>query len=188
MSSQSQRLDNVRTMSRVRTAGVIVVCLLLSLAGFACGSDRDSARPDATTRGPSTAPESRNLVANADIKRTRAGSPERSVLTWAQAVQFGDVSSARRAYSSGLRGRISSGRLDSAAREVGALLGKPEIVTSIIQRDRALVRTALVSYDERGTRNVQPTTFRLRREASRWMIDDAGLLLDTAEALRRARP
>lgn len=135
----------------------------------------------ATTAAPS------NLVTNEDIKRTTPGTPARTVMTWAQAIQFGDVVSARRSYSAAVRKKYSLGRLDSAAREVGSLLGKPEIVTPLIRADEALVRVQLVSYGPRGQRSQQPTTFRLRREDGQWMIDDVGLLLETAEALRRAR-
>ena len=146
------------------------------MAGFACGADR-SARDAAPT----------NLVGEVDIRRTAPATPERAILLWAQAVQFGDLAAVESAYTRRVREAVSPARLRAAAAVVSAALGRPEIVFVSLGQQRARVRVALVSYDADGRRSVQPTTFLLRREGGRWQLDDADLLLDTAAALRRAR-
>jgi hypothetical protein len=175
-------------MQRTRTLAVAAGCLMLSTVGFACGSDR-SARdttpaPVATTRSAPERPT--NIVGNDDIRRTRPGTPERTIMTWAQAVQFGDLAAVRSAYSARVRRATSDSRLDAAAKQVSSILGRPEIVAPIVTGKRARVRVALVSFDAQGRRSQQPTTFVLRLEQGRWRLDDARLLLDSAAAMRRA--
>ena len=178
-------------MDRTRSLAVAGGCLALSLAGFACGSDRsaqDTSPPTTATasQAPVTAPT--NIVGNDDIRRTKPGTPERSVMTWAQAVQFGDLAAVRSAYTRRVRDAVGAARLDAAAEQVGSILGRPEIVTPLIDGDRARVRAALVSFDAKGARSQQPTTFVLRLEEGQWRLDDARLLLDAAAAMRRATP
>ena len=193
MSSPRQCPDNVLAMARSRQAAVIAGCLALSIAGFACGSDRSNTTQTTaatSTTGTSTTAIDRparltNIVSSADIEKTASRTPERTILRWAQAVQFGDVNGVRLAFSRRIRAAIPSSRLAAATREVGALLGKPVIVSRRVRGDLALVEVELVSYGSDGKRSTQPTTMRLRREDGRWMLDDERLLLDTAAALRQ---
>ena len=179
-------------MDRTRTLAVAGGCLVLSAAGFACGSDRSGAdTPPPTTATAPTAPAAAptNIVGNDDIRRDEARvRPERAVMTWAQAVQFGDLAAVRSAYTRRVRDAVGAARLDAAAKQVGSILGRPEIVTPLIDGDRARVRAALVSFDAKGARSQQPTTFVLRLEEGQWRLDDARLLLDAAAAMRRATP
>jgi len=179
------------------------------MAGFACGSDRsasdlaqppdrsasDAAQPPdrsaSDVRQPPSAgsgakPAPTNIVSNADIRRTRPGTPARSIMTWAQAVQYGDLPAVESAYTQRVREMVGLRRVSAAARLVSSLLGKPEIVRATVRGTVALVRVALVSFDAADRRFVQPTTFRLRRERGVWLLDEAGVLLDSAAALRRA--
>ena len=173
-------------MERIRSLAVAAGCLILSTVGFACGSDR-SERDTAPAAPARTAPERpTNIVGNDDIRRTTPGTPQRSIMTWAQAVQFGDLAAVRSAYSARVRRTVGDARIDAAAREVAAVLGRPEIVAPIVTGNRARVRVALLSFDAQGRRYQQPTTFVLRREDGRWRLDDARLLLDAAAAMRRA--
>lgn len=177
-------------MDRTRSLAVAGGCLVLSLAGFACGSDRSErdASPPATAatapQAPAAAPT--NIVSNDDIRGTKPGTPERSIMTWAQAVQFGDLAAVRSAYTRRVRDAIGVARLDAAAKQVSSILGRPEVVTPIVSGERASVRVALVSFDAQGARSQQPTTFVLRLEDGQWRLDDARLLLDAAAAMRRA--
>jgi len=156
------------------------------MAGFACGSDR-SARDVATSPAtPTGAAAPTNIVSNPDIRSTQPGTPGRAIMTWAQAVQFGDLDAVRAAYSSRVRKAVSIERMNAAAELVSSLLGRPEIVNTVVQGTRARVRTALVSFDGTGRRTQQPTTVRLRRENGRWLLDEAALLLDSAADVRRA--
>ena len=169
-------------MPRIRLLIILGGCLVLSLAGFACGADR-SERDGASKAAAGPPPT--NLVTNAAIRRTTPRTPERTILTWAQAVQFGDVRSARAAYAPRVRRAYSDARLDGDAERIGALLGRPEIVNKTVLDGLALVRVVLVSYAADHTRHEQPTTFALRQVDGRWLMDDVRLLLDTAAALRR---
>lgn len=139
--------------------------------------------PRATTTAKTAAT---NIVGPADIRRTRPGSPERAILLWAQAVQFGDLASVRSAYSKAVRAAVSPTRINAASRVVSSLLGRPEIVGHVVRGTRARVRAAIISYDAGGGRSIQPETFRLRREDGHWRLDDAALLLDSAAAIRRS--
>jgi len=165
---------------RLRLTVVAATCLILSMAGFGCGADRSER--DAAPR-PAAAAQS-NIVSNADIRRTPPGTPERSILTWAQAVQFRDVAAVRAAYTERVRRAVTIQRMYAATRSVGSLLGRPEIVNSAVRGTLARVRIALISFGASGERTQQPTTFSLRRENGQWLLDEAGLLLDSADALR----
>lgn len=178
-------------MRGIRSLAIVGACLVLSMAGWACGADRSPdddvvATGTATDSTATAATKPSNIVTNADIRRTQPGTPARALVTWAQAVQFGDVASVREAYTARVRAAISRPRMDSAVRTVGQVLGRPEIVTPIIRGDVARVRTQLVSYDAESRRSLQPATFSLRREQGQWLLDDARLLLDSAAAMRRA--
>ncbi len=173
-------------MSGIRSLAIVGGCLLLSMAGFACGSDRSprDAAPPVTSRD--TQDTLTNIVSNEDIRRTKPGTPERTILSWAQAVQFGDVRAVRAAYTERVRESVPIARLHAATKQIASLLGRPEIVSPMVQGSIATVRVALISYDSKGKRSVQPTTFRLRQENRRWLLDDASLLLESAAALRRS--
>ncbi|MEA2194910.1 MAG: hypothetical protein QOG42_1344 [Solirubrobacteraceae bacterium] len=176
-------------MQRYRLPALAGACLVLSVGGFACGSDR-SARdvpvaPAAAGRPGQAGDQPTNIVSNADIRRTRPHSPGRSILTWAQAIQFEDLPAVDAAYTRRVRRTATVARLQAAAKVIAAQLGRPEIVNTAVRGTRARVRVALISYAGDGRRSEQPTTFGLRREDGRWRLDDAALLLDTAAALRR---
>ena len=149
------------------------------MAGLACGSDRSTGIGE-------TRPRPTNIVSNADIRRTEPATPERTILTWAQAVQFGDLAAVDSAYTARVRRALPPGRLRRAAKVVSSLLGHPEIVNVSRRGRSARVRVALVSYDAEGRRVLQPLTLPLRMQDGRWLIDDPALLLDTAAAIRRA--
>lgn len=168
-------------MLRLRLAVLVAICVILSMAGFGCGADRSER--DAASR-PAAAAQT-NIVSNADIRRTRPGTPERSILTWAQAVQFRDLAAVRAAYTERVRRAVTIQRMYAATRTVGSLLGRPEIVNSKVRGTLARVRVALISFGASGERTQQPITFSLRREDGQWLLEDAGLLLDSAAALRR---
>ncbi len=137
--------------------------------------------PQTRTGNPPT-----NLVSNANIRATKTGTPARSILTWAQAVQYSDLSAVRAAYADRVRSAVPVARMNAAAKLVSSFLGRPEIVNSRDRGTQARVRVALISFDSAGRRSQQPTTFSLRRENGRWLLDDADLLLDSAAAVRRA--
>lgn len=166
-------------MHRFRLPAIVGGCLVLSVGGFACGSDR-SAR-DVTSRDRPT-----NIVSNADIRRTKPATPERTVLTWAQAVQFSDLAAVDASYTDRVRRAVTPARLRDAAKVVSSVLGRPEIVNVSVEGRDARVRVALVSYTGDGRRAQQPATLALHLEDGRWRLDDAALLLDTAAAMRRA--
>lgn len=169
-------------MRRFRSAAIAGGCLILSMAGFACGSDRAE-----RVVGPPPQAAKTNIVGNDSIRATRAGSPERAIMTWAQAVQFGDGAAVRSAYSAKVRRAVTGARIAAAVEQVGALLGQPEIVNTLRRGKRAFVRVALISYDGAGRRTQQPVTLDLRKDGARWLLDDAELLLETAAALQRSR-
>ena len=176
-------------MHRLRFPAIVGACLLLSMTGFACGSNRPARDAQTSTSTTAAAAEQplTNLVSNGDIRRTKFGTPERAIMKWAQAVQFDDPAAVRAAYSERVRDRVSLARMYAAAKLVSSLLGRPEIVNSTVRNTDARIRVALISYDGTGRRSQQPTTFRLVKEDGRWRFDDAELLLETAAQLRRAR-
>ncbi|MDX6678667.1 MAG: hypothetical protein QOE31_2719 [Solirubrobacteraceae bacterium] len=162
------------------------------MTAFACGSDRsptDTAPLPAVTTAAAAGDVPTNIVSNADIRATKPQTPQRTIMTWAQAVQFGDVTAVRESYTERVRKTVPRARLEDAAGRIGSLLGHPQIVATFMRGpDLALARVGLVSYAAGGRSSTQPTTFRLRRENGRWLLDDARLLLDTAAALRRVTP
>lgn len=175
-------------MRPTRSYLLVVSCLLLSMAGFACGDSgpQDSTVSTVTTPAGGRDLSATNILTNEDIRSTKPRTPERRVVEWAQAVQFGDIAAVRASYTPRVRALVSDERFDAASDRVSSALGKPEFVRPIFFRGSfALVRVRLVSFGADGTRNEQPATFRLRKENGRWLLDDASLLLDTAAALQR---
>jgi len=175
-------------MPRLRSFAIVAGCLGLSLVGFACGDapPRDKVTTSTTPADRRLTPT--NIITSKDIRATKPGTPERKIMEWAQAVQFGDTRAVRAAYTTRVRNRVPLARFIAATDQVAAALARPEFVRPIYFRGTyALVRVMLVSFGGDGQRSEQPTTFRVHRENGRWLLDDASLLLDTAAALQRSR-
>ena len=92
-----------------------------------------------------------NLVDERDVASTVAGSPERALLEWFQAVQFEDLEAVRSLTDPAALPRAGRRELAAAVAVVGPALGKPTIVTAKTNDDRASVR-ALIRGILRGRR------------------------------------
>jgi hypothetical protein len=158
----------------------VVAGLAASLFVAACGGARATAP---ITPPPALGPTP-NLLTADDIAHAKAG-PERTVLEWAQAVQFSDPRTVldlftSRAVTTGGRTRITEAVLD-----IGGKLGRPEIVASDpVGPNLRRIRAFLVSYDAtRAPVYRQPVTFDLAQRQGRWQLADATVLLRTYDDL-----
>lgn len=151
--------------------------LAASLFVVSCGGSKATG-PTSPPRAVGTAP---NLVTQNDVRRATPGSPQRAVLEWAQAIQFTDPRTVIASYTPAAVKQASAGAIRHAVFEIGAGLGRPEVVgvTSLGAR-RVRVRGFLISYDPRRRPALrQPVTFDLVRAGGHWLLSDPALLLRT---------
>jgi hypothetical protein len=162
----------------------IALTMLLILGALVGGCGSSARNPHSTTSAASHVVVPPNLVTNADIAATQAGSPRQATLQWFQAVQFQDVVTLRRLTSPGELNGLSDTTLASWLSDFGAAFPRPSITAVTTSGDVALVRMLLLSYraPSRVPLGALPFTLRLRRSGDTWLVADASLLKSYARA------
>lgn len=171
-------------LSRV-TVALALVCVLASGVVVSCGKDSKSTATSIAGASPTP-----NLVTNQDIAQAKAGSPERVLLSWIQAVQFQDGRTARELVDPTAYKRVGKDGFNAAVAVVGPELGKPRIVSVRMVGRTAVVRVVLVRYRAPGTPpvDVQPSSFPLKRSHSgAWVLSELNFLTSTGDKITAAR-
>jgi hypothetical protein len=155
---------------RLHQTLAVVTTLIASTVAVSCG-------------GKSPAPVTRsispwNLLSNADVNKAPAGSPERALFNWCQAVQFGDVSAVLRLTAPATLASLPTGALEHAILTIGSELGRPKPVETRISGNVATIRVLLLLYPAgKSTAFLAlPTTFTLTHTRGAWRMDDVGAL------------
>jgi hypothetical protein len=130
----------------------------------------------------------RNFVSNGDVATTEPGTPERALLEWFRAVQFGDVREVEDLTTPEELDEVDSAKLFDAVETVNQSLGRPDIDEVRVDGNRAFARLFLLSYE--GD-NPEPTfaralTLRMKEQGGKWKVDEVGFLIDQAEAVKAA--
>jgi len=156
--------------------------VIVSGAIAACGSnDRAAVAPGQLNR---------NLVDQADIASVKAGTPERTVLEWFQAVQFDDIGGVRQLTAPNALKKLSPDKLAADIAAVAPAMAKPSVVSRRLGPSLAAVRVLLLSYTRGHAKPVLaiPATLVLVRVHGRWLMSDLSLLIEGARAINQSKP
>jgi hypothetical protein len=161
--------------------GAIPLVLLAALVG-GCGSHGGKSQGSTSGSTPKTSTAAGllppNLVTNADLAATQAGSPSRTTLEWFQAVQFQDVGAVRRLSTSAAVKGLSDTTLTSWLSTFGPNFVRPQITAVITNGGAVSMRMLLLTYSARSgaPTSEQPFTLRLTRAGTSWLVSDISLL------------
>jgi len=155
---------------------VAVVC---AAAANGCSGDANGAKdaaPAATVptrftaeKQPATVPA--NIVTDDAAAKEKAGSPQRALLDWWQAVQFRDVRTARSLTSDAAVRRVGYTRFRKMVLGVGDGLPGLQIVNSRERGGATVVRSFLVFVGARGAPStLAPRSFEMRGRRGSWRL------------------
>lgn len=169
---------------------MLLVCALLSsLVIAATGDDPEVPAGPSRSYNLDAAGVLPNLVTVKDVLTTPEDSPARSILRAFQATQFKDVSGLRSLISHKRLQRTPGPVLAKAVQSLGPALGRPVVMSTRTNADRAIARIVVLSYLGRARRPAQARTYTipLRRVAGRWLLEALDFILEPAAELRAAR-
>lgn len=160
----------------LRTLSALTLALLLSSAG--CAGDGEEALPRAarTATQPAQLPENK-LVSERDVARHPGGSPERTVLRWWRAMQYGDPATAAELYraAAGITARDVQDDLSQVAGFFRRTY--PRIQETSRAGSRAIVYLVAetASEDKRGkpVQVTRPVALPLVRSSGQWRLANA---------------
>ena len=166
----------------------LVLAILAAAASFAVGCGADEVEtPVAATPTPIAEPDiseklGLNIVDNRAIDERKAGTPERGLLEWWQAMQFGDATGVDELTAAATVTALSDRVISQVADRAGPGLGRPEIIRTTVTGANARLRVAMLRYknnrlDPDGT---QRFTLRLSRDGDRWKFADTRFLRNLA--------
>ena len=124
-------------------AGIVFVC-----ASFFAGCNESESGSSLTPRDQPSL-ENRmlgNIVTAQDLQQAPAGSPQRGMLEWFQAVQFQDIEGARQFTAPGVLRHTDRRRFEWAVGTVGSGLGRPVIVNVRRSRKGSTVRVLIQAF------------------------------------------
>lgn len=186
-----------RAIQRILAA---LLCTTVTGIGLACGDDSTSGPPERVSTGSErqSAPSktegegqsaSPNIVTRADLEAKPAGSPERALLSFFQAVQFRDTAEARALVSAEESKRLGSGKIRAAIAAVGGALGKPQFVATNVEGNRASIRVLVLGFEADKTEpsSSSPILFKLRKEDGGWKLSDLAYLIDASDAITESQ-
>jgi hypothetical protein len=129
-----------------------------------------------------------NLVTMADIERTPPDSPERTVLSAYQAIQYVDLEGLRDLIDPAVLARTDAEALAKDVRLVGSTLGKPDVANTRAAGSELRARIVVTAYAPGATKPLFATTetLRLRNVRGRWLLADLDFLTRPAADLRSA--
>lgn len=165
--------------------------MLIAMAALAgCGSDRAADRAQ-RPKGPAPQPTAPGIVTAEDVLAYPADTPQRALLTWFQAIQFGDARAAFELLTPAEQRQFGATRILSAAAAVGDTLGSARVRSVRVHGISAVIGVDVLGFNPQNgvwRRAPQPTssnpvTFLLFHGRGGWRIDDGGYLLASARAV-----
>ena len=162
-SSPPARSRLTRMAAHRSTVIVLLLGLVSSLGVLSCG---DSKKETPVTQPPALGADP-NIISDDDVSEAATGSPERTVMEWAQAVQFSDARAVAETYDPRVVERVGAARIARAARDVGSQLGRPEFVETVRETPDAGRHPRLHRLLRRRARAHGPAAGHLRPRARR---------------------
>lgn len=191
-------MRSVVAAARRRRSAPALFAIVSAIALAGCGSDAESTVDEAAQSGQEEAERAATISSNidasdvveafpptivkdGDVTAAKPDSPERALLEWWQAFQFGDAIAVIELTSERTLKQIGEEEVAAAAKKLGlpglAILGASEAGRS------AEVRVGMLNFaaGESGTvpkkpTSSQPEAFTMRREGDRWLFDDTEYL------------
>lgn len=165
-----------------------MLTLLAAIAVAGCGSGP----PDREDRAE-TSRRAKQVVTKDQLERTRAGSPQRTVLLWWRNLQFRNPSGALELLTEAARAEVERGFATALYRDVAPWIeyARPHFLDVRHEGSRATVflevRVNQVIGPETVGTTEEPVALPLVRRGREWRISDAGYFRRNAERLRAAR-
>jgi len=129
-----------------------------------------------------------NVVAPQQIAAYPLGSPARALLEFWQAIQFSDVSSARRLVSPEALASVTPARFTTMVQTVGDDIPGLRIVSSMQMGVNASVRVFLLGYAaNRTVSTTSPQSFQLRDGSHGYQLSDLSYFLRVARTILAAQ-
>jgi hypothetical protein len=176
-----------------RIARIVAAAVVLVLAGALIGCGSDDEGSDGENDSQQNFPP--HVVRDSDIEAQDSGSPERALLEWWQAFQFGDAAGVRALTSPATVTAIGPRQLAELVEARGSRLQGLEVLGSTETGGRASVRAALLSF-QRENENAppptaptasRPTTFMMEKRGDEWLFRETAYLEPMVEELRKAK-
>lgn len=171
-----------------------VACLIASVMMYSCGAD---ARPEPVAAAPTPKAETaqegtrrlgHHLVSDEQVRAQPAGSPQRTLLAFWQAVQFQDVNEVRSLLAPALARQYRGARLARLLTDATAgFAALPEIRGVRRDGDDAIIRLSLTYYRGDGDAGALiARSLDLRETPDGWRIADLDFAVAEAAKARRA--
>jgi hypothetical protein len=171
-------------------AAVAVVIVVLVAGG---GDSEDNGSSAADDGSQETFPP--HVVRTSEIEAQESGSPERALLEWWQAFQFGDAQGVIARTAPATVNAIGEPQLAQLVRTRGQGLQGVEVLGATEDGDAASVRAGLLQFQPEREGAPPPTTptasrpitFAMIKEGDEWLFRETSYLEPMAEGLRRSR-
>jgi hypothetical protein len=149
----------------VAALALLVVAAAWSISG--CGDSGDGA----TTSTDVSEQLPPNVVSEADIDAQEDGSPQRALLEWWQAFQFGDVQTVLDLTDPATVHKFGPDRIEEFTLTAGQSLGKPKLLKTIPHGETASVRVLILTItDEAKQPDETIRTIVLKRDGGAWLV------------------
>jgi hypothetical protein len=172
----------------VVVAAAVVIAVLLGAGG---SSDDESS---GSANGGSQESLPPHIVRDSDIEAQESGSPQRALLEWWQAFQFGDSRGVIAHTSEATLKAIGEPQLTRLVKERGQGLQGIEVLGASEDGDAASVRAGLLTFqpEKQGEpppdtpTASRPATFTLVKEDDQWLFRETAFLTPMVEGLQRS--
>jgi hypothetical protein len=169
-------------------AAAVVIALLV-----AGGGSDDSSSGEANGGNQEAFPP--HVVRDSEIEAQESGSPERALLEWWQAFQFGDARGVEALTSEATLNAIGDRQLAQLVRTRGQGLQGIEVLGASEDGNGASVRAGLLTFqpEKKGDPTPttptasRPTTFAMIKQGDEWLFRETAFLEPILEGLKRSR-
>jgi hypothetical protein len=176
---------------RITILAAALLLMLLTLAFGGCGSDDES--PD-NSNGNSQDVFPPNIITDADIAATEAGTPERGLLDWWQAYQFADPATAAELTSKDTLKEVGEPEFAHVVETRGPGLPGIEILDVTEEGDAATVRVGVLAFQPeepgepppREPTASNPNSFNMVKEDGKWVFATPEFIAPQIESLELA--
>jgi hypothetical protein len=170
-------------------AAVAVVIAVLIGAG---GSSDDESSGSASRASQEALPP--HIVRDSEIEAQDSGSPQRALLEWWQAFQFGDARGVIERTSEGTLRAIGEAQLTQLVKERGQGLQGLEVLGATEEGDDASVRAGLLTFQPekegepppKTPTASRPATFTMLKEGDEWRFRETAFLAPLVQGLERS--
>lgn len=172
----------------VVAAAAVVIAVLLGAGGDSGDEGSGSTRVVNQDAFPP------QIVRDSEIEAQASGSPERALLEWWQAFQFGDSRAVVAHTSEATLKALGESQLTQLVKERGQGLQGIEVLGASEDGDVASVRAGLLTFQPekqgqpppRTPTASRPTTFAMTKDGDEWLFSETALLAPMVQGLERS--